>query len=107
MRRRCVPGFVVWLSIVVALPGVALGARRHYPVAYNYPLGVAEGYTVSKTPPGANDWSCRPTAAHPDPVVLVPAEGSMGSDMHAVSPLLANHGYCVFALDYGGGGTAP
>ncbi len=37
----------------------------------------------------------------------------MGSDWHAMSPLLANRGCCVFALNYGGssgsssGGTAP
>ncbi|MFL5781298.1 MAG: lipase family alpha/beta hydrolase [Thermoleophilaceae bacterium] len=109
LLRGCVAGCVVSVAIVAALPGVALGAgsQRHYPVTYNYPLGVAQGYTVSKTPPGANDWSCRPTAAHPRPVVLVPAEGSMGSDWHTGSALLANHGYCVFALDYGDGGTAP
>jgi triacylglycerol esterase/lipase EstA (alpha/beta hydrolase family) len=88
-------------------------ARHRYPVLYNYPAGVVAGYTVSPTPPGANDWSCRPSPRHPNPVVLVPAEGTMGSDWHAASPLLADHGYCVFALNYGGssgsssGGTAP
>jgi pimeloyl-ACP methyl ester carboxylesterase len=76
-------------------------------------VGVAAGYTVDQNPPGANDWSCRPSHSHRNPVVLVPAEGTMGSDWHAMSPLLANHGYCVFALNYGGssgsssGGTAP
>jgi triacylglycerol esterase/lipase EstA (alpha/beta hydrolase family) len=81
----------------------ATGARAatHYPVVYNFPAAIAIGDTVRPTPLGANDWACRPTAAHPDPVVLVPAlGGDIGSEWQAASPLLANHGYCVFAFDY-------
>lgn len=52
--------------------------------------------------PGANNWSCRPSAAHPRPVVLVHGTFATGSNNWlAAAPALASHGYCVFALTYG------
>ena len=58
------------------------------------------------SPPGANDWSCRPTAAHPAPVVLVHGTfADMTASWNLVSPALARDGYCVFALDYGNRAT--
>ena len=59
-------------------------------------------------PPGANDWGCHPTAAHPYPVVLV--HGTFGDktvSWNLISPKLAQDGYCVFALDYGDRATGP
>ncbi|MGH9032273.1 MAG: esterase/lipase family protein, partial [Acidimicrobiia bacterium] len=48
-------------------------------------------------------WDCTPSAAHPSPVVLVHGTfGNMTVSWQALAPLLANRGYCVFALDYGG-----
>ncbi|WP_024796145.1 esterase/lipase family protein [Tomitella biformata] len=52
---------------------------------------------------GANDWSCRTTAEHPRPVVLVHGTWANKSVWSTLAPQLADEGYCVFALDYGHG----
>lgn len=66
------------------------------------PLPTApEGYVV-----GVNDWSCRPTARRPQPVILV--HGTFGDRRHLLELLarsIKNQGFCVFALDYGNRGT--
>jgi pimeloyl-ACP methyl ester carboxylesterase len=53
-------------------------------------------------PPGANDFSCVPSAAHPEPVVLVHGlSANQTVNWQTYSPLLKNAGYCVFSLTYG------
>ncbi|MGK4580527.1 esterase/lipase family protein [Kitasatospora sp. HPMI-4] len=52
--------------------------------------------------PGANDWSCKPSPAHPRPVVLVHGTFANGTvSWNTIAPALAGDGYCVFALTYG------
>jgi triacylglycerol esterase/lipase EstA (alpha/beta hydrolase family) len=76
-------------------------AQAKLPVIYNGLLGYAH-LSTSESPPGANNWSCKPSAAHPQPVVLVHGTFiDMSASWQALSPLLVNDGYCVFALNYG------
>lgn len=92
----------VLFAVVTAIAGAgASSAQADLPVIYNGVLGYAHT-SPTASPPGANDWSCKPTAAHPRPVVLVHGTfADMSNSWQAISPLLKNNGYCVFALNYG------
>jgi triacylglycerol esterase/lipase EstA (alpha/beta hydrolase family) len=89
--------------------GAALAQDSSLPVVYSFAAGIAaELLSPGSAPPGANDFSCRPTSAHPYPVVLVHGTfGDMTNSWQALSPLLKNAGYCVFALNYGGSPGNP
>ncbi|MFG2781926.1 esterase/lipase family protein [Streptomyces prunicolor] len=64
------------------------------------PAATAQASTASSA--GWNDYSCEPSAAHPDPVVLVHGTFANGTDNWlALAPYLEARGYCVFSLDYG------
>lgn len=94
---------VAALAAVIGFPSSA--SASGYPVVYSFAAGV--GATLASpgsAPPGANNWSCRTGGAHPYPVVLVHGTfGNMTDSWQALSALLANAGYCVYALNYGGG----
>ncbi|ADJ43085.1 lipase [Amycolatopsis mediterranei S699] len=57
---------------------------------------------------GWNDWGCRPSAAHPEPVVLVHGLGANDTvNWFFHAPKIAAQGYCVFSLTYGTGVLGP
>ncbi|MEU7280550.1 alpha/beta fold hydrolase [Streptomyces sp. NPDC045431] len=67
-------------------------------------LTPAAGTAHAATAPssGWNDYSCKPSAAHPRPVVLV--HGTFANSVDnwlGLAPYLVRRGYCVFSLDYG------
>jgi triacylglycerol esterase/lipase EstA (alpha/beta hydrolase family) len=89
------------LIAIVASLALAASASAQLSVIYNGVLGYAH-ISPTASPPGANDFACKPSAAHPRPVVLVHGTfADMADSWQALSPLLANNGYCVFALNYG------
>ena len=58
--------------------------------------------------PGVNGWSCLPSAAHPDPVVLVHGtDDNKDTTWGVLGPQLAQRGYCAFSLTYGALPDAP
>lgn len=96
--RRCL---ALLLSVAASLVLAASASAQELPVIYNGVLGYAH-VSPTASPPGANDWSCQPSAEHPRPVVLVHGTfADMSDSWQALSPLLRNRGYCVFALNYG------
>ncbi len=99
-RQSLLP--LVITAILIGAPVGPAAAADRLPIG-----GLSDGLAAmllrpESAPPGANDWSCRPTQAHPYPVILV--HGTLANaafTWQALSPLLVNAGYCVFALNYG------
>ncbi|MCP2193889.1 Lipase (class 2) [Williamsia deligens] len=96
---------IVVVAIVTIASGLVAGTAGARPLPVVYSLGAATATAVrspDSPPPGADDWSCRPSTRHPVPVVL--AHGTLFNrtiDWQALAPLLKNQGYCVYALNYG------
>ena len=64
--------------------------------------GQATGRAATAPSSGFNNWSCRPSAAHPQPVVLLHGLGGNGpGNFSTLGPYLASAGYCAYAPTYG------
>jgi triacylglycerol lipase len=109
------------LLLAVFVPGLAGAAQAGssttaqstsspYPVQWDFlanaiQAAATEGPGVA--PPGS-DLPCRPSAAHPDPVILVHGLAADQNDnWGAISPFLADNAYCVYSFTYGNVATAP
>ncbi|SIS14942.1 esterase/lipase family protein [Williamsia sterculiae] len=69
-------------------------------------VGAVGGGEASAAPanlPGANNLGCRPSAAHPRPVILIHGTWSGAvATWEKMSAALQAEGYCVYAQDFGG-----
>jgi len=96
-QLRAVPALIG----LVALAGLCAPSPAGAATTATYP-------TWGQPPLGANDWTCRPTADHPEPAVIVHGTfGDQKSLLDDLSLALVQHGYCVYSLDYGNRGTGP
>lgn len=90
------------LLLATGLIAAPAQAADDLPVPYSFLPNAIFGGIPDSDAPGTNDWSCKPTAAHPRPVVLVHGTlGNRSTNWQTYGPLLKNNGYCVFALTYG------
>jgi pimeloyl-ACP methyl ester carboxylesterase len=107
MGRSARQAFVVLLLTgAIWLTGSAAAQAGALPVG-NFTSGVATEFTdPGGNPPGSDIWSCRPSVVHPNPVILV--HGTLANEnfsWQALSPMLVNAGYCVYAFNYGADGS--
>ncbi|WP_161927562.1 esterase/lipase family protein [Gordonia crocea] len=90
--------------MAVAVGGApAATAAPHYPENFNFFAGIPDELThPGGSLPGTNKPVCRPSPQHPRPVVLVHGTGGgQQTNWGAYGALLANRGFCVYALTYG------
>ncbi|MFF5186991.1 esterase/lipase family protein [Streptomyces sp. NPDC000345] len=87
-----------WKRLLRPLAAVLLAAA-----AATVPASAAHASpTTAASSSGWNDYTCKPSAAHPRPVVLV--HGTLGNSIDnwlSLAPYLEVRGYCVYSLDYG------
>ncbi|WP_410171963.1 esterase/lipase family protein [Amycolatopsis heterodermiae] len=104
-RRWLVAGMAVTAALVLGATSAQAAVREPTgPVQPNiltaavYSLGAP---TIA--PPGTNDWNCKPSSRHPNPVLLSNGTTANAYENWAnLSQKLANAGYCVFAGNFGG-----
>ncbi|QKG24485.1 esterase/lipase family protein [Actinomadura verrucosospora] len=103
MRRRLTAAALAACAAVTA-PAAAPApaeARTTYPVG-DLATSISNFLFSPDAAAGANLWSCRPSAEHPYPVVIVHGTTSnFGSAAAMMAPTLANAGYCVYGFNYG------
>src|SRR5262245_39098900 len=88
MLAFCAATLAVVATATIAGPAQSSAAAAP-PVLYIFTGGMAAfARNPEAAPPGANDWSCKPSPQHPRPVVLVHGTfASANLSWNALSPL--------------------
>ena len=111
MRARLCTTLAIVLGCLLASCAAASAATPSYPVVDNGLIGYGTHYLTPDVPAAGStyvDWrssaavaGCH-SATHPEPVVLIPGTYvNQAADFAAVSPLLADNGYCVYTTNVG------
>jgi triacylglycerol esterase/lipase EstA (alpha/beta hydrolase family) len=107
-RRAAVVGLLAGAICLVV--GMATAQSAGAAPAPSQPLPIGTIFTGLATeiasptsmPPGSDNWNCHVSAQHPYPVVLVHGTiANQALSWQALSPMLANAGYCVYGFNYG------
>ncbi|MGW0944719.1 esterase/lipase family protein [Streptomyces sp. NPDC002623] len=92
-----------WKRVLGPLTALLLAATAAtVPATAAHAESTATATAAAASSSGWNDYNCKPSAAHPRPVVLV--HGTFGNSIDnwlAFAPYLTVRGYCVFSVDYG------
>jgi triacylglycerol esterase/lipase EstA (alpha/beta hydrolase family) len=95
----------IWLMAGMAtaqLAGAATTPSHPLPIGTIFTGLATEITSPTSMPPGSDNWNCRVSARHPYPVVLVHGTiANQALSWQALSPMLANAGYCVYGFNYG------
>ncbi|MGW2619054.1 esterase/lipase family protein [Streptomyces sp. NPDC001500] len=100
--KRVFRPFAALLLAAAAVTVPAVSAAHADSAADSATGTTVETAAVAASASGWNDYRCKPSAAHPRPVVLV--HGTLGNSVDnwlALAPYLTVRGYCVFSVDYG------
>ena len=107
LRMKAVTAALAAAAAVAVVVPASASAQLPVPYAGGALLSFAFNELFAPTAVSGGNNGCKPTAAHPYPVVLV--HGTLeneGSNWITLAPLLADNRYCVYALNYGNSGTA-
>lgn len=89
-------------AVFAGAASATASASLHVPYEGEAVLDGAWNETWNPTALSGGNNNCKPSTAHPYPVVLVHATfADEGSNWVTLSPLLANNGYCVYGFNYG------
>ncbi|KDN18419.1 lipase [Amycolatopsis rifamycinica] len=106
MTRRWLTAAAATVAVLVLGAGTAQAAEKEPTGPVQPTILTAAVYSLGAptiAPPGANDWNCRPSERHPNPVLLSNGTTANAYENWAnLSRKLADAGYCVFAGNFGG-----